>query len=774
MMQGSLETVSRAEDIRIRIMEYVQQMDQPSEVSAKAIAIAVWRRKWIVMVIVVVALAATHYITLRQPRLYRATSQMMLLQPAPTSSNSPEAQLSSPAMETAETQLSLLRSDGMAWRVLAWLKNDAFNKGQTQDRLGMINKNKLWRDFQNIVKFANPDNTNIITVTVSHDNPEIASELANVICLAFADWKKELAQERVQKIMANLEVRARRAREQMLEDERQQLKHSQSSRMVDIPAEKQALMQNFLTKEAEVETLRQDVLSQRERVKRMDQQLKQADQSLRAAPPNARPNEQISYLQQQLNQLETERARLTVRFASEHPDVKTIDAQILDVKGRLAKAMSDSLDYRRPTTQSMEQLYYEFKSAQTLLAFNEAKLRAAMTMRDQLREQLKGLPIPAMQNTRLSREADISSSLYSSIQATLNAARLNADIAFGNVQLTAWAVTPEAPFQPNVFRNWLLGGAIGLAMALMSALLLDQADRRVRSVREVRRLVSGPVIGALPALKRSQLQMLQRGELPPVATEVYGMARANLAAAMRSQGIQDPWHKRVILVTSALPGEGKSLTSAHLARSIARSGRSVILVDADMRRPVQNHLFGTDEPIGLADVLAKRTSLDEAVVTSDTADLWILHSGKPDRNPTELIALPEMAEIVNQLRNEVDVVLIDAPACAVVADALLLAPHADAVLYVISAGHANEELIRETVNYISSAAARPVVYFVNRSPKETHHPYGKYYTYYSAPEVVDVTTTENGVSPASEESGSESKPPDGKPEPVGPESGGRA
>jgi capsular exopolysaccharide synthesis family protein len=755
-------------------MEYVEQMDQPSELSTKSVAIAVWRRKWIVMIVVAAALAATHYITQRQPRLYRATAQMMLLQPAPTTANSPEAQLSSPATESAETQLSLLRSDGMAWRVLAWLKNDAFNKGQTQDRLGMINKNKLWRDFQSIVKFANPENTNIITVTVSHENPEIASELANVICLAFADWKKELAQERVQKIMANLEVRARRAREQMLEDERLQLQHSRSSRMIDIPAEKQALMQNFLAKDAEVETLRQDVISQRERVKRMDQQLKQADQSLRSAPSGVRPNEQIAYLQQELNRLETERARLTVRFASEHPDVKTIDAQILDVKGRLAKAMIDSLDYRRPTVQSLESLYYEFKSAQTLLAFNEAKLRAAMAMRDQLREQLKGLPVPAMQNTRLSREAEISSSLYSSIQATLNAARLNADIAFGNVQLTAYAVTPEAPFQPNVTRNWLLGGAIGLAMALMSALLLDQADRRVRSVREVRRLVSGPVIGALPALKRSQVQMLQRGELLPVATEVYGMARANLAAAMRSHGIQDPWHKRVILVTSALPGEGKSLTSANLARSIARSGRSVILVDADMRRPVQNTLFGTDEPIGLADVLAKRISMEEAVVTSDTSDLWILHSGKPDRNPTELIALPEMAEIVNQLRNEVDVVLIDAPACAVVADALLLAPHADAVLYVISAGHANEELIRETVNYIRTATAKPIVYFVNRSPREAHHPYGKYYSYYSTPEVVvDVTTTENGASPASEGSVSESQPSDVKPEPVGPESGGR-
>ncbi len=756
-------------------MEYVEQMDQPSELSAKSVAIAVWRRKWIVMIVVAAALAATHYITQRQPRLYRATAQMMLLQPAPTAANSPEALLSSPATESAETQLSLLRSDGMAWRVLAWLKNDAFNKGQSQDRLGMINKNKLWRDFQSIVKFANPDNTNIITVTVSHENPEIASELANVICLAFADWKKELAQERVQKIMANLEVRARRAREQMLEDERLQLQHSRSSRMIDIPAEKQALMQNFLAKDAEVETLRQEVIAQRERVKRMSQQLQQADQSLRSAPSSARPNEQIAYLQQELNRLETERARLTVRFASEHPDVKTIDAQILDVKGRLAKAMSDSLDYRRPTVQSQEYLYNEYKSTQTMLAFNEAKLRAAMAMRDQLREQLKGLPVPAMQNTRLSREAEISSSLYSSIQATLNAARLNADIAFGNVQLTAYAVTPEVPFQPNVTRNWLLGGAIGLAMALMTALLLDQADRRVRSVREVRRLVSGPVIGALPALKRSQLQSLQRGELLPVATEVYGMARANLAAAMRSHGIQDPWHKRVILVTSALPGEGKSLTSAHLARSIARSGRSVILVDADMRRPVQNELFGTDEPIGLADVLSKRLSLNEAVVTSDTSDLWILHSGKPDRNPTELIALPEMAEIVNQLRNEVDVVLIDAPACAVVADALLLAPHADAVLYVISAGHANEELIRETVNYIRTATTKPIVYFVNRSPREAHHPYGKYYSYYSAPEVVvDVTTTENGASPASEGSVSESQPSDVKPEPVGPESGGRA
>jgi Mrp family chromosome partitioning ATPase len=149
-----------------------------------------------------------------------------------------------------------------------------------------------------------------------------------------------------------------------------------------------------------------------------------------------------------------------------------------------------------------------------------------------------------------------------------------------------------------------------------------------------------------------------------------------------------------------------------------------------MRRPSQNRLFNTAEPVGLADVLANGLPLAEALVTSDTENLSILHSGMPVRNPTELISLPQMVETLEALRSEADVVIIDAPACAAMADALLIAPHVDCIFHVIGVGMVDEQLMAQTIAALNAAAPKTMVFFVNRTPKPSRgKSYSSYYSY---------------------------------------------
>lgn len=719
-------------------MNYMHDNTPASEVSLMDVAAMVWRRKWVVLVVVPLAIGITLGITSRLPRKWRASAQMVLLQRVTGSSSAPEALYMTPLVENMQTQVAMIESQGMAWRTINWLKNQALSQGKPLEDTG-FSEESLIRDYADIVSVRVPKDSNLIEVTAVADGPEQAATLTNAVCKAFVEWKNELARSSVQELVENLEKRTRRAREQMLDAERRETQFKQSNKLVDIPAQQQAALSRYQQQDAEVAGIRQEITSLEARLRALEGRLREANEAVRTGASVAEDGA-VGYLQAQLNQLLTDRAKLLLRYNPEYPDVKQLDAVILDVKERLAKAIQASIDQRRPVALTQPQVYEEYKQTQTQLRFTRAKLAAAAALRDQLKRETQGLPATSMQYVRLRNDAELNRSLYTSLQAALSAARSGQDLINGNVQVTSEASIPLEPFLPDVRRNLLTGGILGLIASLAIALLIDYSDRRVRNVRHLRQMMPGPVVGTLPRLSRAELRHLASGDLPPHVQEAYSLARANLSLAVRrSRENAGPVQAsaglpQVILVTSAVPGEGKSLTAMQLARSFARAGRAVALVDADLRRPTQNKLFGTEEPRGLADVLTDRVSLDEALVASDMRNLWILHSGLASHSPEELLARPRMAEILDELRKEASVIILDAPACAVFADALMLASHADCILHVVGVGQADMELIQGVTQALSAAAPKAMVYLINKAPRERRHAYGDYYAYrYSDP-----------------------------------------
>jgi capsular exopolysaccharide synthesis family protein len=218
------------------------------------------------------------------------------------------------------------------------------------------------------------------------------------------------------------------------------------------------------------------------------------------------------------------------------------------------------------------------------------------------------------------------------------------------------------------------------------------------------------------------------GQAPPAVLEGYSLARANLALALRQFELGHPVGSWTIMVTSAVPGEGKSFTSAQLARSLARSGKSVILVDADMRRPTLAKLFHSEQERGLADVLAGNRTVAEVLEPSDIELLALMHSGRPEINPTDLISRPQMESTLLALKKAADFVIIDTPACSVVADALLLAQHVDCILHVVGAGKVDDDIVRETAAALQSAGPKSMLYVMNGGARKSHYGYQKYYT----------------------------------------------
>lgn len=152
------------------------------------------------------------------------------------------------------------------------------------------------------------------------------------------------------------------------------------------------------------------------------------------------------------------------------------------------------------------------------------------------------------------------------------------------------------------------------------------------------------------------------------------------------------------MITSGLPGEGKSLTAANLALSFANAGKATVLVDADMRRPAQSALFGLPNVYGLSAVLAGSCTLTEALQSVPRANnLWVLPAGPTPPNPAELLGTHRAQELFAGLANDYEVVIYDTPPAAMVADPLVLAPQVDGVILVVSA---------ENSDYVQSQKAK--------------------------------------------------------------------
>lgn len=258
------------------------------------------------------------------------------------------------------------------------------------------------------------------------------------------------------------------------------------------------------------------------------------------------------------------------------------------------------------------------------------------------------------------------------------------------VEIVERAKAEDTPVSPKPTRSVVFGALIGLALGIGLALLLEQLDRRVKRQDDLPDVTGLPLITVVPKRKAFDRDHLGDGSLSPAEAEIFLMLRANLRYFNVRKDI------RSVLVTSAGPGEGKTLISLGLALGAAMSGERVLLIEADMRDPSLGPALGIRSRLGLSTSLADPNSnLADAVTTVDaraiaetagTAKLDVLASGPIPPNPTELIESQRMKDLLAQAEGEYDFVVVDTPPIMLVADAIPLVSTVSGVLAVSGLG----------------------------------------------------------------------------------------
>ncbi len=300
----------------------------------------------------------------------------------------------------------------------------------------------------------------------------------------------------------------------------------------------------------------------------------------------------------------------------------------------------------------------------------------------------------------------------------------------GQVSVVEEALPPARPVSPRPWLNTVLGVTLFALSAATVVLVIEYLDDTVKSGADAAEQTGLPVLARIEQFGRLQnpREQLQAANRPrSTIAEAYRAARTNLSYAMDLGR-----DRRLILVTSPGPGEGKTTTTANLAVVFGLAGHRVCVMDTDLRRPTIHRVFGTDNSRGLTTLLlAREPDLERSLVRSPYMNVTILPSGPLPPNPSELLGSARMQEILDSLRERFDVVLMDSPPALVVTDASVLGMLADGLLLVARAGKTRMGELRATVTELAQTG-RPIAgVMLNRvRARDTgyyYHQYGRGY-----------------------------------------------
>lgn len=398
-------------------------------------------------------------------------------------------------------------------------------------------------------------------------------------------------------------------------------------------------------------------------------------------------------------------ADLTVAGASPTTTVTSFSSsQVL-----LLRYASTSAQFASDAVNSFAENYIEYRRDQALDSYLvaqdavEQRIQSATNQLDQVTNQLDAATRSGDDNlaNTLETQRSIVISRLGVLQQRLDDLQPNQAARTGGAQVIQPGRAPGSPASPNFVTNGALAALVGLCLGIGIAFLRERLDDRFRGRDDVEEALEAPVLATVPKFapskRRGGSPLVTASETKGVASEAYRSLRTNLQFVLGQRGIKS------LVVTSPSAGEGKTVTTANLAISLAQAGLRVIAVSADLRRPTLDKHFGVDKRHGLSTFLEGADQSPRDVVRDPgISNLRLVASGPIPESPAELLVSPRLGQLLDFLEANSDLVLIDTPPVLAVADAAILASRVGGTVLVINATstprsasvHAKEQLER--------------------------------------------------------------------------------
>jgi polysaccharide biosynthesis transport protein len=416
--------------------------------------------------------------------------------------------------------------------------------------------------------------------------------------------------------------------------------------------------------------------------------------------PGVLENRLIQTLEQDLSNLKREYSELTATVKPEYPKAMALKKQI--------DTLQANLDHQKQVlTQNIAQQY-------EAAVVREKYLNQLISQQESLVDVVSQKTI---QYNILKREVDTNRSLYDGVLQRMKEAQVAAGLNASNIMVVDPAQVPKGPAKPRVLLNLALGFILGLSVGVGLAFLQEYLDNTLKTPDEVESLLRLPSLGLIPSVhlidssKSSERGITTIGngsngsyglalQKDPTAVEAFRSLRTSILLSANPV-------PKVLLVTSALPGEGKTTTTVNLGATLASLGSKVLIVDCDMRRPSCHRATGVKNSPGFVQCLTGRVQLSEAILpVNGVPNLSIIPCGPIPPNPAEVLSSPLTLELLKRLHTEFEYVLVDSPPILSVADSRILATITDAVVLVTRAYETPYEIVRRARALLYGAGAR--------------------------------------------------------------------
>lgn len=704
------------------------------------------KRIWVVLGTLAVVFGATLIASLRATPIYDAVGSIAINKPDPmlTSLRDGNNTVDYYDPTDLDTEVRILRSDLLALQVISELNLDKMpefgGKGVntssssielTTDAMtpNSTRANAVLAGFKSHLSVLLEPNTRIIDVHFRSPNKELAARVVNTLANTYIEQNFKTrfestmqASDWLSRQLVDLQMKVETSQEKLV---RYQKEHQilGTDDKQNITTSKLEELNKELT-QAESERMEKEALYRLAESGDTDSAASVAAGA--ATPGRTSPGTSplLDKLQAQKADLKIQAAQLSTQFGPAYPKVAQLNNQLQEVDRQIQVEMKKVTAHLRGDYQAALD--------------RENLLRAALGEQEQQQNKLNE---SAIEYSFLKRDFETNRTLYEGLLQKLKEAGVTAGLRSNNIREVDIARTPAGPAEPNIPRNLSFAFVLGLTSGIGLAFLLEGMDNTVRTPEQAQ-LISGlPSLGLIPMGSKSSAEggvkralVLNGAKEGKEAVELITQSRPQSQMAESYRALRTSLlltslgaPPKTILITSALPREGKTTTSINTAIVLAQKGTRVLLIDADLRRPSIHKTLGLGARVGLSNVLTGGATVQQATVRSSLMpNLYILPAGTPPPNPAELMASTQMVDLLAELREQYDHVVVDTPPTLSVTDAVVISTKADAVVLVIRSSQTTKPALRRARDILMQVNARVAGVLLNAVNLDS----ADYYYYY--------------------------------------------
>jgi len=543
-------------------------------------------------------------------------------------------------------------------------------------------------------------NSRLVDISMTSTNPQLASDLANAHARAYIEQNLEFRFSASKDATDWLGAQLAEQRKKVEASESELQRYREQHDAVAVEDRQNIVVQRL----SDLNSVATKAKTTRIEKEALYNQLRSIQNSNAIDSfPAVLGNEYVQKLKSDLGDLQRQQAELADKYGDRHPEMVKVRSAINSAEAKL------QIEIDKVVLSVKSEYDTALAQERTLVGALEGGKAEALSL------NRKGIEFSVLQ-----RDAESNRQVYEALLQRTKETGISGELKASNIRVVDPAELPGAPFLPRRQQDLTTAGFSGLVLALGLVFLFEYLDNRIKSPQELRAQLNVPFLGMVPSIDvKSSGALLQDGVPPNFAEAIRGV-RTNVLFSSAEEGV------RVIVVTSAGPGEGKSMFSSNLSVSLAQAGQRVLHVDADMRRPRVHAIFDIAQEPGLSNLLVGDCKPSEAIRKTPVQNLCVLPAGMIPPNPAELLGSKRCEDFLATLSQNFDWVILDSPPVLAVADASILANTATGVVFVVGADQTSRQAARAALEQLEAVQAHVIGAVLNRVDLEKN-PY-----YYSA------------------------------------------